>query len=200
MTEPMPAPGAPEDNPATTTPDGPDPNEPVDVASLPPNVQNLISGLRKEAAGSRSSAKAKAAEEARTELMQQISQALGLTDTPNDPAVLTEQLTAAQAAAADAQLESTVFRRAYSLGVNGDRLLDSLTFRQAVDDLPDEGFEEALAALINQWADKDPSLRTNGAQPTAGRRPVENLRSGALPASQTEAVDANQWLRSLGRR
>jgi hypothetical protein len=196
MTDPTPAPGAPAADEPTTTPAGPDPNEPVDVASLPPNVQKLITDLRKEVGASRTNAKAKAAEEARSQLLTQISQALGLEDTPNDPAVLTEQLAAAQEAVADAQLENHVFRRAYSLGVNGDRLLDSLTFRKAVDDLPDDGFEEALDKLISEWADREPSLRLGG-RPNLSTRPVENLRSGALPASDQAPVDADAWIRRM---
>jgi hypothetical protein len=194
MTDPTPAPGAPADEPATP-PAGPDPNEPVDVASLPPNVQKLITDLRKEVGASRTNAKAKAAEEARSQLLTQISQALGLEDTPNDPAVLTEQLAAAQEAVADAQLENHVFRRAYSLGVNGDKLLDSLTFRQAVDDLPDDGFNEALDQLISEWADRDPTVRLGGRPNLSTGRPVENLRSGALPASDQAPVDIDAWIR-----
>lgn len=139
--------------------------------------------------------RAKAAETVRTEVLQQISQALGLTDQPADPKALADELTAAKEAAADAQLEATVFRRAYNLGVNGDRLLDSLSFRQAVDDLPDEGFDQALEQLINQWADKDPSLRLGGRPNVSTGRPVENLRSGALPASDQAPLDVDAWIR-----
>jgi hypothetical protein len=137
----------------------------------------------------------RAAETVRTEVLSQISQALGLADTPDDPQALAEQLSAAQEAVADAQLEYDVFKRAVAAGVDANRLLDSLSFRKAVDDLPDDGFEEALDKLIAQWADRDPSLRAG--RPAVSTRPVENLRSGALPASDQAPVDADAWIRRM---
>ncbi len=204
MTDPTPAPGAPTDpaptNTPTTTPlTGPDPTDPVDVASLPTNVQHLISDLRKQAGSARTQARSQAAENARNEVLQQIGEALGLTESVSDPKALADQLSTTQQAVANAQLELDVYKRASGMGVNAGKLLDSMSFRDAVDGLPDEGFEQALEQLINQWADKDPSLR-GGAPATTGRRPVENLRSGALPASGSGAFDADSWIRHQAGR
>lgn len=202
LSDPISAPGAPAD-PAPTAPTstpvtppsaGPDPTDPVDVASLPANVQHLIADLRKRAGAARTTAKAKAADEARTELLGQISQALGLQEAPADPAALADQLASTRLAEASARLELDVYRTAQRMGVDGERLLDSRRFADAVDALPDEGFDAALKQLITEWADKDPSLRGGGPAPV-GRRPVENLRSGALPAGNSVAFDPDAWIR-----
>ncbi len=142
--------------------------------------------------------RAKASETVRTEVLQQISQALGLTEAPADPKALADQLSTTQQAVADARLELDVYRRATGMGVNAAKLLDSMSFRSAVDELPDEGFDAALEKLITQWADKDPSLRASGA--SAGRRPVENLRSAALPEAQPTAIDVDAWIRNQARK
>ncbi len=205
MTSPTPAPGAPTDPaptaptsaPATTPTAGPDPNAPVDVASLPANVQQLISKLRGEAGAARTQAKTKAAEDARAELMQQISTALGLQEAPADPAILADQLASTRLAEASTRLEYNVFRTALDMvGLAGaKRLLDSRSFADAVDELPDEDFDDALKALIEKRATEDPALSAGGAAAPAGRRPVENLRSGALPASDSGAFDPDSWIR-----
>ena len=143
---------------APTQPTGPGPNDPVDISSLPANVQKLITGLRTENASSRTKAKTTAAEEARTAVLKQIGEALGITDGTPDPAKLTEQLTRSQEDAVTAQIELQVLRTASRLGANADRLLDSLSFRDKVDELDPEKFGEQLEQLIADELKSNPSL------------------------------------------
>jgi hypothetical protein len=212
MTQPEPAPGAPTEpttaptaEPAEPTEPGPDPNAPVDIESLPANVQNLIKKARSEAASARVTAKEKAAQEAREQLLGQIAEALGLEEPPLDPAELAGQLESTRSDAAAARLELDVYRTALKLGADADKLLDSMAFRTAVDDLPDdlpdENFSDALKELIRQRVDADPSLRLAAAPAGGGSQPVTALRPGTLPAPPapslddqiTEAQKAGNW-------
>jgi len=206
MTTPNePAPGAtaqPETAPGAPPPTPPAPGAPagpVDINTLPAQVQDYIKQLRDEAGSSRTRAKASAAEQARAEVLQQISRAIGLTEDVTDPEVLGEQLAATQLAEAGARLELDVFRTAVRLGVDADRLLDSRRFAEEVDALPAENFDQHLQTLITTWATRDPSLRAGGAAATPGR-PVEALRSGALPAGEPATVDPNEWMRRRASR
>lgn len=211
MTQSTAAPGAPQNEtapgaPQNETPGVPNPtnpvasadpaaDDPVDVSSLPANVQNLINGLRREAASARTKAKQAAAEQARAELMQQISQALGLSEPAADPEQLSEQLASTQLAEAAARTELDIFRTATRLGADAERLLDSRRFVQEVNDLPDEGFQQALEELIRKRLDVDPTLRVGA--PPATTRPVETLRSGSAPAGGDVPIDPDTWLRRM---
>lgn len=211
MTQPNePAPGAPaptNSDPAPGAPGGsaapaaPEPNDPVDVASLPPNVQHLIGQLRQEAGSSRTKAKATAAEQARGEIMQQISEALGLTEPAADPQELTDQLASTQLAEAAARAELDVYRTAVRLGADADRLLDSRQFVEQINDLPDEKFGEHLEALVQRRLKADPSLRqgAGGGSPADGQRPQERLTPVPLEGDAKGAgdrTDMNAWMRS----
>lgn len=212
MADADPAPGAPTNEPAPGAPaptnspapgaSAVDPDAPVDIDKLPANVQNMIKGLRSEAANARTSAKSKAADQARTELMQQVSQALGLSEPAADPQQLSDQLASTQLAEAEARVELVVFRTAQRLGADADRLLDSRAFVEQVNDLPDEQFDTKLQELIRSRLESDPSLRSGGGgAPTTGSRPVEALRSGGAPAAGDTPADMNEWMRGrTGRK
>lgn len=198
MTQPPePAPGAPTE-PATEPPADPpptdpgqDPNAPVDIDSLPVNVQQLIKKTRGEAAAARTGAKEKAAAEAREQLLGQIAEALGMKEAPPDAATLAAQLEHADTAANSALLELDVYRTALRLGADAERLLDSMAFRTAVDALEDgDGFDAALKALIGQRLEADPGLRIGGPPPaTPSRQPVTALRPGTLPNAPEPTLD-----------
>ena len=199
MTQPPePVPGAPTEpatpppaDPPPSTAPGLDPNAPVDVDSLPPNVKQMIAKLRSEAASARTTAKERAAAEARDGLLKQISQAIGLEEAPTDPAVLASQLELTQSDAAAAVLELDVYRAAIDSGVNPVRLLDSVAFRQAIDALDDEGFDDGLKALIAARLEADPSLALAGTAQavSASRQPVASLRPGTLPGTPEPTID-----------
>lgn len=178
--DPAPAPGAPEptaQQTATTTKPGPDPADPVDVDSLPANVKNLISQLRKDAAKNRTDPKA-AAEQARQELAQQIGKALGLTtgDEPPDPAALTAQIEEAQAVAWRNGTELTVHRIAAKLGADPEALLDSNAFIDDLDDLVDVDprsaeFRQALELKVKAAVEANPKKYALAPVAPAGPRP-----------------------------
>jgi hypothetical protein len=186
--QPDPDPAPPASNPApqpTADPtSGQDPNEPVDVSKLPANVQNLISQLRKDAAKNRTDPKT-AAEQAKTELAQQIGKALGLVsgDEPPDPAVLTEQIEHFQAAAWRNGVELTVHRMAAQMGADPESLLDSNAFIDSLDDLTEADprsadFRTALEAKVKAAVERNPrkyaaataaAVRTPAPDPSQGR-------------------------------
>jgi hypothetical protein len=84
--------------------------------------------------------------------------------------------TAALADAESARVELRVWRTAAKLGADPERLLDSRRFADAVNDLPDEDFDNQLEALIKKWAgdypapqrtpDFDGGARTSASKPT----------------------------------
>jgi hypothetical protein len=182
MTDPTPTPGAPAD-PTTQppaapptprpTPPAPSPSDPVDVDSLPANVQAMIKKLRDENAKNRIDPKA-AAEEARKQLAADVAKALGLADEEPDPAELAEQIEQAQNKAWSAHVELQVYKLAPSLGADGDALLDSLAFINSLDDLVDMDprsaeFKEAIKAKVQEAAAKYPAK--TGQAPANGPRP-----------------------------
>jgi hypothetical protein len=145
---PAPAPQTPA-APAPAAPAAPAPQEPQDVASLPQWAQDAIAQARQQAAGYRT--RAQTAEQTSQATLDRVAQALGLTGngTP-DPAALAEQLTAAQAAQRQQQVENAVLRAAGRLGANPDALLDSRAFAAQLNQLdPAAGdFGTALEAAI----------------------------------------------------
>jgi len=185
-----PTPGAPAE-PAPPEPGAPapEPNDPVDVDSLPANVKHLITKLRTENGDNRSKAKAAAAaaEQARTDAMQEFAQKLGLApETTPDPEALAQQLTQSQVDAASARLELDVWRRITRLGGDPEQLLDSRRFADAIDALEDEDFGTAADAVITDWLTKHPAMRPATARPG---RPVESLTPGSMPTPPEPDLD-----------
>lgn len=171
-----PAPGAPPANGGTPTGtdrwagfqwDG-------NVDNLPTDVAKVIRDARADAGKERTSAKATAAQEARTGLVQDIGKALGLVNdnVPLTAEQLKEQLGQYQqerdesdAQAAAAQVELQVFRRASALGANAEKLLDSRTFCDKIDNLQPRNLAEfgtMLDAEIAAAVKQDPTLRAGG--------------------------------------
>jgi hypothetical protein len=170
--EPQAAPAAPP-----APPEAPKPQPPAQQEQQPPASKNIwddpeaakaeIEKLRRENASERVNAKAKAAEEAKTEFAQQIGKLLGLIkdDEPADPAKLTEQLTATQAQTRDVQLELNIYKAAAAVkGANAAALLDSRSFMEQAKQA-DPG---ALDALIGQYLTQNPHLKAAPAAAPAG--------------------------------
>lgn len=159
-------------------PEAPKPQPPAQQQEQqPPAAKNIwddpdaakaeIEKLRRENASERVNAKAKAAEEAKTEFAQQIGKLLGLVkdDEPADPAKLTEQLTATQQAAQDAQLELNIYKAAAAVkGANAAALLDSRSFMEQAK----QAEPGALDALIGQYLNQNPHLKAAPAASPAG--------------------------------
>lgn len=169
--------------PSPTTP----PVEPVAPATqpalgdtLPDDPDTLkaeITKLRRENGAARTAAKKNAADEARADLAQTIGRALGLVeDEPLDPAKLTEQLTASNAAAKQAQVELAIFHAAAGVNANATKLLDSRSFMARVADV-DPTDHLAIAAAIGEAVSSDPSLaQAAGDTP---RLPAPNRAQGS---------------------
>ncbi|MFD8151739.1 hypothetical protein ACFV28_13440 [Streptomyces sp. NPDC059720] len=149
-----------------------------DPAARIARLEAELADARKEAGKSRTTAKQRAAEEARTELAQQIGRALGLVDddTPPDPDQLAQQLAAEQAKARQTAVELAVFRTAPTAGADPDALLDSRAFADSVANL-DPTDTDAIKNAITAAVEANPRLAAQQQAPQQqGTGPA---RSGA---------------------
>src|SRR5690606_36565916 len=104
----------------------------------PAVLKGMIADLRRENGSARTNAKAQAADEARTALVQELGKALGLVkdgEQAPKPEELTAQVQAAQQAARAAQVELAVHRAASTHKADPSALLDSRAFLAKVADL-----------------------------------------------------------------
>ncbi|MER6894506.1 hypothetical protein, partial [Amycolatopsis sp. NPDC000740] len=149
-----------EQAPATRQPSAltpPDPSAAADeLAALDPaTLAKMVRDLRAENASDRTSAKTKAADEARQQFAQDIGKALGLVagdDDKADPAKLAEQVTAEQQRARAAAVELAVFKSAGPLGADPTALTDSRAFLSAVEKLDHAAadFADKVGAAITK--------------------------------------------------
>lgn len=143
--------------PAPATPPAPDaPPETPDQT-----IARLESDLKKanvEVTKSRVNARATAAEEARTELAQQVGKALGIIpEDVIDPAKLTAQVAASGAEARRAQVELAVYRAADAAGGDPSALLDSRAFLDTLANA-DPNDATAITAAITTAVEANPRL------------------------------------------
>lgn len=131
----------PTGQPADTGKAADDPADPAagddDLPDDPDKLKALLKQARADAGKSRVNAKAKAAEDAQAAMVQQIGKALGLIKDPKDqptPEQLTQQLTAQQEAAHQAQTQLAVYRASGKLA-DPDMLLDSSSFLASLKDV-----------------------------------------------------------------
>lgn len=167
-----------------------------DETTLPPWAQKALSDARAEAGKGRITAKQKAADDARTEIAQQIGKALGLVqdDGPPDPAKLTEQVADLSGQLRAARSELAAYRAAGTEGANASRLLNSRSFveKLAALDPTAEGFADQLKKAITDEVATDPDLyRAAPAGPARGGAEFHGAPAGdRKPATLTDAIAA----------
>ncbi|MGY4990909.1 hypothetical protein [Streptomyces nigrescens] len=155
--------------PASTAPTPPAPAEGEDTAATIARLESDLAAARAEAGKSRVTAKQRAADEARTQLAQDIGRALGIVPDGEeaDPAQLTAQLTASQAQARQTAVELAVYRQAAEAGGDADALLDSRAFAASLDDI-DPADTAAIQAAIEAAVTANPKLAAAPAGPARG--------------------------------
>jgi hypothetical protein len=141
-----------------------------DIWADPVKAKAEIERLRAENGKDRTTAKTKAAEEARNELTQTLGKALGLIkdgeDKP-DPAKLTQQITETAAKAKQAETELAVYKTAAKQGADADALLDSRAFLAKIADL-DPSNTKAITTAIEEAVKENPKLATVQAAGASG--------------------------------
>jgi hypothetical protein len=192
------APGAPADKP------DPEPaDDPQDVKSLPDWAQKALKKARSDAGNARTTAKQQAAEEARTQLMAEISKTLGL-NTDGEPTVedLAKQLEERQtrideleAAQTEHAYEKVVRSAATTANADADALLDSTSFLADVqDELPDEftdaDMAKAVAKVAKEYAKRPRFAKTAAPARSGGEMPAgPPAPTKQRPKSLTEALN-----------
>lgn len=181
-------PATPPPAPAAT----PDPAKPNPWED-PKAAQAEIEKLRRENGAARTTAKAQAAEEARTELAQTIGKAIGLVpDDAADPVKLTEQLTAQTSAAKAAQIELAVFRSAEAANGDPAALLDSKTFLAKLADIDPKDTEAVKAAITAAIAENPRLGKAPGSKLPAPNPALGASGSGAAPDIDSQIAEATK--------
>lgn len=186
-------PAAPAASPSTPEPQGTTPPAAEQkVEDLPDWAQKVIKEARDDAAKTRVNAKQQAAEEARTQMAQDIAKALGITtdDTPTEeqlsPEQLRDLLAGERTTAKMARVELAVYRTAQNGGnFNAAALLDSRAFLDSIKDV-DPGDSEALTAKIAEAVQTQPWLAqptTPAVDPAAGQQQGAPAPQGAAPVA-----------------
>lgn len=193
-------------------------NDTQDVSSLPDWAQKLIRNARAEAGKARMRAKEAAAAEARQQLLADISKMLGLSEDA-EPTIddLKQQLEERQQLIDELRANQTehmyqnfVRSAAGDLGADADALLDSTSFREAVQEELDEEFtDEDLADAVKKVAAvyaKKPRFARPAPAPAESERkaptptrPVESLTAGGQPAD-AKPMDMDAVLRAWAGR
>ncbi|TXL91590.1 hypothetical protein [Streptomyces sp. IB2014 016-6] len=136
-------------------------------------LQKELKAANGESAKARTTAKKAAADEARTEIVQELGKALGLVkdekDTPPDPAALTAKIEQATAAHRETAVELAVYRGAGKYGADPDALTDSRAFLNSIKGLDpsDEGFGKAVSAAIKKAVEDNPKLKVGTQAPAS---------------------------------
>ncbi len=134
-------------------------------------LQKELKAANSEAGKARTTAKKAAADEARTEIVQELGKALGLIkdekDTPPDPAALTAKIEQATAAHRETAVELAVYRGAGKHRADPDALTDSRAFLNSIKGLDpaDEGFGKAVSAAIKKAVEDNPKLKVASTVP-----------------------------------
>lgn len=155
----------------------------------------VIADLRAENAKNRTTAKEQAAEQARTELLEKLADSLGLSIAPSEESTSPEETVTKfaneveqeRARAKTAALELAVYRAATNAGVNGDMLLDSRSFADAITGI-DPGDTQAISDAINNVVQSRPELRQVQATSPTRTDHTPGGQDSAQPINVSDAV------------
>ncbi|WP_019328811.1 hypothetical protein [Streptomyces sp. TOR3209] len=173
-----------------------------DPASTIARLQKELKQANADAGKARTNAKKAAADEARTQIVQELGKALGLIkddkDTPPDPAALTAQIEKATAAHRETAVELAIYRSAGKHGADPDALTDSRAFLSSIKDLDpsDEGFAKAVSAAIKAAVADNPKLKAQGQAPA--RTSGDFSGSSEKPKNQN-SIEAQREARRKAR-
>lgn len=148
------------------------------IAALPDDDQKIIldqvTKARGEAKNYRTQLREADPAKVRSEVLAEIAKAIGVEETPPDPATLARQLSEQTSAATGAQRELAVFRAAGAAGADPAALLDSVSFMRTLADA-DVSDANAVTEAIKAAVAANPGLAV-----TPGKRaPAPNPALGA---------------------
>ncbi|MFI7315149.1 hypothetical protein [Streptomyces hygroscopicus] len=173
-----------------------------DPAATIARLQKELKAANGEAAKARTSAKKAAADEARTEIVQELGKALGLIkddeDAPPDPAALTAQIEKATAAHRETAIELAVYRGAAKHGADPDALTDSRAFLKSIADLDpgDEEFAKKVNAAIKAAVADNPKLKAAGQAPA---RSSSDFSGSSEKSTKPTGIEAQREARRKSR-
>ena len=172
-----PKPAPPPSAPQTRQEPASEPEQPKgNVWDDPATARAEIERLRRENGASRTNAKAQAADEARTELAQQIGKALGLvTDEQGKPdpdkliADLTGERDTERATTKALKAENATLKAAAQHGADPLRLVDSRKFMAALDKLDPaaDDYDQQVSDAIAKAVEDNPTFKAAGQAPRA---------------------------------
>ncbi|KPL31123.1 hypothetical protein JI76_18150 [Streptomyces anulatus] len=166
-------------------------------------LQKELKAANGESAKARTTAKKAAADEARTEIVQELGKALGLIkdekDTPPDPAALTAKIEQATAAHRETAVELAVYRGAGKYGADPDALTDSRAFLASIKGLDpsDEGFGKAVSAAIKKAVEDNPKLKTGSQAPD---RSASDFNGGTGDGDGSDPTDIDEIRKARRKR
>ncbi|MFD3902975.1 hypothetical protein HXS80_20515 [Streptomyces sp. CB04723] len=160
-----------------------------DESTLPPWAQKALTDARAEAGKTRVTAKQKAAQEAREELLAQFTALIDPSkgEQPATAEQLTQQLTQSQQQARQTAVELTVYRTARDAGGDPDALLDSVQFVRSLADI-DPTDTAAVTAAIQAAVTANPKLGTAPAGPARGGTDFTGQQGGTVTPAQFAAM------------
>lgn len=162
-----------------------------DPAATIARLQKELKTANGESAKARTTAKKQAADEARTEIVQELGKALGLIkddkDAPLDPAALKAQVESATTAHKSTAIELAVYKGAGKAGIDPDAITDSRAFMASIAELDptDAGFAKAVTAAMKKAAEDNPKLKVA----TAPKRTTSDFNGGAGSSSEPDSID-----------
>ncbi|MFD8970537.1 hypothetical protein ACFV0C_37045 [Streptomyces sp. NPDC059568] len=168
-------------------------------------LEKELKAANAESAKARTTAKKAAADEARTEIVQELGKALGLIKdddkdaAPPDPAALTAKIEQATAAHRETAIELAVYRGAAKHRADPDALTDSRAFLASIKGLDpsDEGFNKAVSAAIKKAVEDNPKLKVGG---TAPDRAAGDFNGGTGDGDGSDPTDIDEIRKARRKR